>query len=60
MKTIIHGLLFVFTAAQAFGQNSVTEQEVCYQLFARILHCNHPGMDPSTPALQVFLLRVHE
>ena len=28
MKTIVHGLLFVFLSAQAFGQNSATEQEV--------------------------------
>ena len=28
MRTIIHGLLFVFISAQAFAQNSSTEQEV--------------------------------
>lgn len=28
MRTIIHGLLFVFISAQAFAQNSATEQEV--------------------------------
>lgn len=28
MKTIIHGLLFVFISAQAFAQNSGTEQEI--------------------------------
>ena len=28
MKTIIHGLLFVFMSAQTFAQNSATEQEV--------------------------------
>ena len=28
MRTLIHGLLFVFICAQAFAQNSATEQEV--------------------------------
>lgn len=28
MKTIIHGLLFVFISAQAFAQNSGAEQEI--------------------------------
>jgi len=28
MKTLIHGVLFVFMSAQAFAQNSVTKQEV--------------------------------
>ena len=28
MKTIFHGLLFVFMSVQAFGQNSGTEQEI--------------------------------
>ena len=28
MRTIIHGLLFVFISAQTFAQNSGTEQEI--------------------------------